>query len=60
MYMYMISLVPHFQGKCINKYIFSFAVKINQTKKMREMIMKMMMNVMRMGKDEKVLRVPGM
>lgn len=43
-----------------NKYIFSFAVKINQTKKMREMIMKMMMNVMRMGKDEKVLRVPGM
>lgn len=58
--MYMISLVLHFQGKCINKYIFSFAVKINQTKKMREMIMKMMMNVMRMGKDEKVLRVPGM
>lgn len=58
----MISLVPHFQGKCINtcKYIFSFAVKINQTKKMREMIMKMMMNVMRMGRDEKVLRVPGM
>lgn len=56
----MISLVPHFQGKCINEYIFSFAVKINQTKKMREMIMKMMMNVMRMGKDEKVLRVLGM
>lgn len=54
----MISLVLHIFKKV--SFLFLFTVKTNQTKKMREMIMKMMTNVMRMGRDEKVLRVPGM
>lgn len=56
----MTSLVMHIFKKDLSFLFFLFTVKINQTKKMREMIMKMIMNVMRMGRDEKVLRVPGM